>query len=91
MLTWSMQDANVDAKEAAKKVDVFIKVRGAFGFGAVSDHERAQNPALKRKRMQAFRQIPYTCASDCTGLGNKPFSFQQASTGREHNTHTTAS
>lgn len=27
MLTWGMQDANVDAKEAAKKVDVFIKVR----------------------------------------------------------------
>eukprot|EP00752_Nemacystus_decipiens_P011479 g10191.t1 len=26
MLTWGMQDANVDAKEAAKKVDVFIKL-----------------------------------------------------------------
>lgn len=29
LLTWSMQDANVDAKEAAKKVDVFLKVGGA--------------------------------------------------------------
>lgn len=27
MLTWSMQDANVDAKEAAKKVDVALQVR----------------------------------------------------------------
>lgn len=26
MLTWGMQDANIDAKEAAKKVDVFLKV-----------------------------------------------------------------
>lgn len=30
MLTWGMQDANIDAKEAAKKVDVFIKVRLRF-------------------------------------------------------------
>lgn len=33
MLTWGMQDANVDAKEAAKKVDVFIKVCCSFGRG----------------------------------------------------------
>lgn len=26
MLTWSMQDANIDAKEAAKKVDVSLQV-----------------------------------------------------------------
>eukprot|EP00903_Cladosiphon_okamuranus_P011029 g10416.t1 len=34
MLSWSLQDANVDAKEAAKKVDVFIKlVESSDGSG----------------------------------------------------------
>lgn len=44
MLTWSMQDANIDAKEAAKKVDVALQVRLSDLCQARATIERRQGP-----------------------------------------------
>lgn len=47
MLTWSMQDANIDAKEAAKKVDVSLEVsRIDGGWGGGGDISNAENQGV---------------------------------------------
>ena len=47
MLTWSMQDANIDAKEAAKKVDVSLQARVELWEDA-RDRERGGALLLER-------------------------------------------
>lgn len=62
MLTWGMQDANVDAKEAAKKVDVFIKVRGCLVAGSPSDSESKPSCSNERECKPSVYSAPSVCA-----------------------------